>query len=417
LNVLLIPIGSAGDVHPFVGVGLALRQRGHRVTVIANQHFEPLIRHLGLGFVEFGTEQEYLTLTQDPDLWHPIKGFQTVFRKGILPTLRPLYETVIKQYVPGQTVVAACSGALAARVAQDKLGIPLATIHLQPSIFRSEFQPPVFPGLSIPSWFPRIGKRLGYWLLDALVLDRIVAPGVNAFRAEVGLPPVRRLLDHWWHSPRCVIGLFPAWFAPPQPDWPAQLRLTGFPLFDERGVQPVPNTVEAFLAEGEPPIVFTPGTAMRQGQAFFRAAVRACQLLGRRGLLLTRFREQIPAELPPGVRHFNFVPFSQVLPRSAALVYHGGIGTAAQALAAGIPHLVMPMSYDQPDNAARLERLGVGRTLKPRAFHGETVAAALQHLLTSSEVAQRCRALAEKVRQDNPLEETCVAIEQLHGKT
>jgi UDP:flavonoid glycosyltransferase YjiC (YdhE family) len=417
LNILLIPLGSAGDVHPFTGVGVALRQRGHRVTVITNRHFEPLIRRVGLEFVEFGTEEQYLTQIEDPDLWHPLKGFQTVFQKGILPSLRPLYETVVRHYVSGETVVAASTLAFAARAAQDKLGIPLATVHLQPSAFRSEYQPPVYPRMSIPAWFPRAGKRLYYWLLDRLALDPIVAPGLNAFRAELGLPPVRRVLKDWWHSPQRLIGLFPDWFAPPQPDWPPQLRLTGFPLFDEKGVQPVPEEVETFLAEGDPPVVFTPGSAMRHGQPFFQAAVEACRLLGRRGLLLTRFREQLPADLPKNVRHFDFVPFSQVLPRCAALVYHGGIGTASQALAASVPHLVMPMAHDQPDNAARLERLGVARTLKPRSFRARKVAAALEFLLTSKEVAERCRTLAEKCRQGNPLDDTCVLIEQLSATT
>jgi UDP:flavonoid glycosyltransferase YjiC (YdhE family) len=94
--------------------------------------------------------------------------------------------------------------------------------------------------------------------------------------------------------------------------------------------------------------------------------VDACRRLGRRGLLLSRYRDQLPADLPPGVRHFDYVPLSRVLPRAAALVSHGGIGTLSQALAAGIPQLIMPLGFDQFDNAARLGRLGVAATLTPR---------------------------------------------------
>ena len=118
----------------------------------------------------------------------------------------------------------------------------------------------------------------------------------------------------------------------------------------------------------------TPGSAMRHAQEFFAESVAACQRLGRRGLLLTRFAEQVPTDLPETIRHLEYVPFSRVLPRAAALVHHGGIGTTAQALAAGIPQLVMPLAHDQPDNAARLERLGVGRTIAPRRYRAARAA-------------------------------------------
>src|SRR5262249_32355180 len=151
--------------------------------------------------------------------------------------------------------------------------------------------------------------------------------------------------------------LFPEWFGPPQPDWPPNVTMTSFPLFDERGLAELPTDVETFLAAGTPPIVFTPGSAMKQGRAFFTTAVEACVRLGRRGVLLTRFGEQVPPSWPEGIRHFEYVPFSQVFPRAAAVVHHGGIGTTSQCLAAGVPQLIMHMAHDQPDNAARILKL------------------------------------------------------------
>ena len=265
--------------------------------------------------------------------------------------------------------------------------------------------------MPLPDWLPARLKRLAYWMGDVLVIDRVVAPVTNAVRAELGLPPVRRLLDQWWHSPERIIGLFPPWFAPPQPDWPPQLRLTGFPLFDERGLTEVPPEVMAFLDQG-PPLIFTAGSAMRQGQAFFAAAADTCRLLGRRGLLLTRYPEQLPPTLPDGVRHCAYIPFSQVLPRAAALVHHGGIGTTAQALAAGIPQLVMPMSYDQPDNAARVERLGVGLSIAPRRFKPPAVARRLEELLSSPTVPARCSEVALKFQGADPIDDACRLIEE-----
>ncbi len=116
-------------------------------------------------------------------------------------------------------------------------------------------------------------------------------------------------------------------------------------------------------------LVFTPGSANLFGRSFFDAAVGACQQLGRRGILLTRFAEQLPPSLPSGVVHFDFVPLSLLLPRCAAFVNHGGIGSVSQAMAAGIPQLMMPLAHDQIDNAARIARLGVGSFARTAPFY------------------------------------------------
>jgi rhamnosyltransferase subunit B len=414
-NILLIPIGSSGDVHPFVALGVALRDRGHRVTVITSVYFEPLIRKAGLECVGLGTAAEFESILLHPDGWHPTRGFQVVFRWGVLPWIRRLYDIVAERYVPGDTVVVASLLAFGARLAQEKLGVPMVSVELQPAVLRSVHQSPVLPGLFLPHWLPVSAKRLAYWMGDMLMIDPVIAPATNAVRKELGLPPVHRLLDQWWHSPQLIIGLYPAWFAPPQPDWPKQLVLTGFPLFDERGLTAPPPEVLDFLDHGDAPLVFTAGSAMRQGHAFFAAAAETCRLMGRRGLLVTRYPEQLPSSLPEGVRHCSYIPFSQLLPRSAALVHHGGIGTTAQALAAGIPQLVMPMSHDQPDNAARIERLGVGRSLPPRKFTAPNVARRLDELLNAKEVPAHCREVAGKFQGTDPLADACRLIETAIG--
>jgi UDP:flavonoid glycosyltransferase YjiC (YdhE family) len=385
MNILLNPAGSSGDILPFIRLGMALKARGHDVTVITMGRYEPLARHANLAFVEWISPEALKAAEDNPDLWHPTRGLVLAIRT-LEPWYRQLHELIQARHVPGQTVLVAGSLNLGARLAHDWLGVPLATLLLQPAFRRSVHRSPVLPGLPMPGWAPRLWKRLVYFLGDRM-LDRVAGPGVNALRAEQGLPPVRGVLGNWWLAPQRVIGLFPAWYGPPQPDWPAQVRLTGFPLYDGLGAEPVPAGLDEFLGEGEPPLVFTPGTMMRHPRRFFAEAVDACRRLRRRGLLLTRYRDQLPAILPPDVRHFDYVPLSRVLPRAATLVSHGGIGTLSQALAAGIPQLVMPLGFDQFDNAARLERLGVAATLLPRAFRGPAVARQVGRLLGSAAVA------------------------------
>jgi UDP:flavonoid glycosyltransferase YjiC (YdhE family) len=218
----------------------------------------------------------------------------------------------------------------------------------------------------------------------------------------------------WMHSPRRVIGLFPEWFGPRQPDWPKALRLTSFPLYDESDQQPVLSpALERFLTAGTPPILFTPGSANQLAETFFVEAIAAAGSIGRRALLLTRYTSHLPSSLPTNVHHEAYVPLSAVLPRCAAMVHHGGIGTLAQGLAAGIPQVTMPMGFDQPDNATRLWRLGVGRWVRPSEFTRATVAATLAELLDDPRVAQACAKWSAALRQAHAIDQTCDLLEQV----
>jgi rhamnosyltransferase subunit B len=395
LQILLATVGSAGDVYPVISLGRGLRARGHRPVIMANAHFQSLATGAGLGFIPLGTAEAYERLVANPDLWHPSRGFQVLVREAIAPYIRPLVE-IVSSFDPAETVIAASGFLYGARIAHEKLGTPYVTLHLQPALFRSAYDTPAMGSFFFPGWWPRWLKRLYFRFLDAALVDRAIAPHVNPVRAEWGLPPQRHFIGDCFHAPQASIGLFPDWFAPPQPDWPAQIRLTGF-IHDEGEPEELPAAAQAFLAAGDPPLVFTAGTAMRHGERFFAAAVAAAQQLGRRSLLLTRHRQQLPPSLPPGVQHFDYLPFRQLLPHAAALISHGGIGTLAQGLAAGIPQLLMPMSHDQPDNARRLQQLGAGSWLSPRDFTGRAVARQLAALLDSRAVRSRCRVLAQRI--------------------
>jgi UDP:flavonoid glycosyltransferase YjiC (YdhE family) len=294
--------------------------------------------------------------------------------------------------------------------------VPAVTLHLAPSIFRSQFQQPLLPTGNDISNLPRWAKRLLWWGVDTFAVDPLIAPALNAWRAELGLPPVSRVFDSWIHSPQRVLGLFPEWFGEPQPDWPLQLRLTGFALSDE-SCSPVQHATEAqsaldrFLADGDAPIVFTPGSANEHAAVFFQTAIEATALLGRRALLVTGYRGQLPASLPPHVHHASYASFATLFPRAAAVVHHGGIGTCAQGLAAGVPQLVMPIGFDQPDNAARLARLGVAEAIPSSRFSASRVAQVLGRLLSSVGVRTACDDCRRRVHAHNGTALACDEIE------
>lgn len=408
-HILLVALGSAGDVHPFVGIALRLKQAGHDVTILTNPMFEPLVRAAGIAFLPIGTKEDYLRVIEDPDLWHPFRGFQKVVEFGFLAPLQPVFELIRDHYVPGRTLVAATPLALGARVAQEALGVPLSTIVISPALLRSVYQTPRLPGAWMPAGMPRFLKRGFYRLIDAALVDRLLAGPINAFRAQVGLPqPVTGIMRSWWNSPTQMIAIFPAFYAPPQPDWPPQVRMTSFPLYDGAAVETMPAELAEFLYAGAPPIVFTFGSANRHARAHFDIAAEVCRQLGRRGVLLSRFAENVPPQLPPGVRHFAWAPLSKVLPQAAALVSHGGIGTVAQGLAAGVPQAVIPLAHDQFDNAARLERLGVGRWCAAKRISAARLAGMLRDLLPA--VRARAQEHQAQLAAQDGIAEICELI-------
>jgi rhamnosyltransferase subunit B len=416
MHAVLTPVGSAGDVNPFAIVGRELRRRGHRVTLIAPEVFAGVASNAGLDFVSVGTAQEYERATNNPDLWHPRRGVAVALTE-VVRHLRPAYAALERVSEPNETMIVGHALSFFSRVFDETHRVRAATLHLAPSIFRSDFKQPVLPSGSDLSGWPRWAKRALWWGIDRFGVDPIVAPALNAWRAELGLPPASRIFNSWFHSPQRLIGLFPDWFGDPQPDWPPQLRLAGFALSDEscapdeqpRGLS---SDLEQFVGAPGAPIVFTPGTANRHASAFFRAAIDATAAIGRRAVLVTSYREHLPVSLPRHVHHASYTPFDWLFPRASAIVHHGGIGTCAQAFAAGVPQLLMPMGFDQPDNAARIARLGVGEAIVPAKFTGERVAAALTRLLSSDHVASACRRWSGETNGVNGVRNSCDLLEE-----
>lgn len=416
MHALLIPFGSAGDVNPFLGLAAEFQRRGHTVTVATNGYFVPKAQTLGLETVELGTRDEYLNLLDHPDIWHPTRATGAVLGNHLMPrAVREQFELVRQQQLAHpDLVVVAGSLAFGAITAGEALGVPLAVLHLQPSLLRSDVDPPLLPGMPFGSRTPRWMVRVIFWIADHFIIDPALNKSVGPLRKELGLPRQRRYLKDWIHGTGKAIGLFPAWYAT-APDWPANFVQTGFPRFDGT-VEPLSPDLQNFLAAGTPPIAVTFGSGMTQAGPYFAAAAQALAALDRRGIILTPFRQQVPDPLPAGVIQQDYVSLKALLPRCAALIHHGGIGTTSQALAAGIPQLIMPLAHDQPDNAHRIERLGVGLALPPKQFTATRLAAQLRRLLDVPKVTEACRTVARHFEHDTAIDDTVRQIEATAGR-
>jgi rhamnosyltransferase subunit B len=407
-------MGSAGDVHPFIALGMELKARGHRATILTNPIFQELIEAQGLGFLAVGTAEGANAAIANPELWHLRKGFG-VIAQVIVPAIADVFS-LIERHADASTVVAFSSLSFGARLAQEKLGVPSASVHLQPSVIRTFADQGMMGNIRLSASRPMWFKRGLFRLIDALILDRRLKAPLNDLRARLGMRPVDRVMHRWMHSPQLVIAFFPAWFAAPQPDWPANTHAVGFPLWDADGEAAPLAEAEEFLAAGAAPIIFTPGSAGSTMQRFFRESVKTAQRLGLRAMLVTNYPEQVPARLPPSIRVFGYLPFSQVLPRAALLVYHGGVGTLAQGIKAGIPHLVVPHGYDQFDSGWRIGQLGLGSSIPETRYRAGRVVRAVESILGDAAAPQRRAACAARIDSQGAVARACTLIESLAPK-
>lgn len=410
MHIRLVAMGSHGDVVPFIALAFALVSRGHDIVLAAPASFEEMATRAGVPFHGLGTRDLYEQCLRAADLWRPVRGITALFSQLSVAT-QQTYDWLVHESLNHDIVVVASSLSLGARVVEDKLALRVITVHASPILVESRHASPLLPGLSM-RWMT--SSRFRHWLgrgAERFVLGPAALPSLNALRSRLDLPAVRRL-RHWWNSPSRVVLMFPAWYAPPQADWLPQAKQAGFPASTSSGhAEGLERDLSAFLMQGPAPLVFTYGTAMRQGKRFFETAIAVCRRMNRRGILLAAAGDQVPSGLPEGVIHRPYVPLSLLLPRSAALIHHGGIGTLTQALAAGIPQLIVPMAFDQFDNGDRVRRLGVGLTLSPNRFTPARAARCLNRLLLSPQVAQRCRNTRALMAREDGVSVACDYIE------
>ncbi len=409
-HIVLMPFGSSGDVFPFIWLGRLLVARGHRVTMITTCVFAETVeksvasvaaKAAGMGFVGLGTEEELKAIQYDKCIWKLGIGTKVVLDHAVAWT--PRYLEALENLDSVDLMMAPLT-TFGARLAREKHGIPLITVHLQPIVFVSAFETPLLhPCLGWLRALPVGFRKFLFSLPNAI--DLLALPRIRVICRENGVMPPRSIWREWWHSPDGVLVLFPDWFGAPQPDWPQNAFQSNFPTEDLTGDVAMQPELADFLATGEKPVVFTPGSANVQAEKFFASAAEAVKRLGIRAVFVTRMGNQIPAGMEESILQVDFVPFSKLLGHASAFVHHGGVGTMAQGFRAGVPQLVMAMSHDQPDNAERLRKLGAGIALMARDFSPARVTKELERLLGESLFADAAEALKRKTEAPSDVAE------------
>jgi rhamnosyltransferase subunit B len=422
LRIVLSNIGTLGDINPLIAIALELKRRGHVPVMALPAVYEARIRPLGLEFHPVRPDIDPNNNLLVEMIYDVKKGTETGLREFLFPALRQTYDDLLDAATKPARADLLLLGELnyAGPVVAEVTGIPWASYVLAPLSFFSAFDPPVLPPYprlaradrAVPG-FGRVIKRL------ARFVSRKWPEPIYELRRELGLQRGPNPLFDAKHSPRLVLALFSRVLGVEQKDWPPNTLITGFCFYDaDAGNQSLPSHLEKFLAGGDAPVVFTLGSAavLAAGQ-FYEHSARAAMLMGVRAVLLigSDSRNRPTAALPDSICVAEYAPYSSLFPRSALVVHQGGVGTTAQCLRAGKPMLIMPYSHDQPDNARRMRRLGVARSIAKGRYTPSRVVRRLKAILAEPSIVERAASVAEQLRLEDGVKTACDALEQLYS--
>ncbi len=423
-KIVLTTFGSFGDVHPYLAIGRELKSRGHHVVIATCELYRGATENAGLEF--FPIRPDLPDLSNNAAFYervmNPISGgAKYLLQEIVAPNVRQTFDDLCETTRDADIFVSHSMSVVAPLVAaqsstRNAVKMRWISAIVSPMFLQSVDDPPSLPIVPALANVPVLGKIavrswnrwLGKWLAQPL-------GSLKELRREFGLPESISPLFDDAHSPHRVLGLFSPALAPPQKDWPPQIRATGFCLYDRDEGEKLSAELQWFLSESaQPPILFTLGasSAMSAGD-FWTQSLQAVRLMKRRAIFVLGRDAQLWPKLDfaDDIFPLSYVPLSQVLPHCEMAVHHGGIGTIALCLQAAKPMLIMPHSQDQPDNALRTQRCGVARLLPKSKYKASRVAHELQRLSSTRCYAERAQIVGAQIRNERGTQTACDWIE------
>lgn len=412
MRFLLLGWGSRGDVEPFIALGLGLRAAGHDVAIAAGADYAAWIESHGLVCEPFGVDMQEAMRTPLGREWlgassrRPLDELRTMSR--VVEQFAPVLVEDLLRIVRPDDVVVSSSLTFDAMLALSRArgcrhvtalfapGLPTADAAASLAPVRADRDSP----LNVASGFAAVA-----------VMHRVMRPVGDLLRRRLGLPR-----ESFWsygrHGMRVpvLIAASPL-VVPPPPDWGPRVRVTGYwqlPAPDAAAVAGVvPPHVRDFLAAGAPPVYLgfgsmtSPDPAATAEVLFAAARRTGLRAIVHRGV--DRLGQAgVPADLADAVLLVDTVPHAWLLPRCSAVVTHGGAGSTAAGLRAGVPSMAVPHIGDQPYWGRRLHELGVGPAPIRRArLTPDALAAALTSMTTDPAMRERARRLGAALARED----------------
>jgi rhamnosyltransferase subunit B len=423
VRIVLSNIGTYGDIHPLIALAVELKRRGHVPVMAVPAVYAPKIAPLGIEFRAIRPDIDPKNTVLVEMIYDVKKGTERGLRDFLFPVLRQTYDDLLDAATKPERADLLLLGELnyAGPIVADVTGIPWASYVLAPLSFFSAFDPPVLPPYRRLSRADRAVPGMGRAMRRlARFATRKWPQPIYDLRQRLGLPRGANPLFDAKHSPYLVLALFSRVLGVEQRDWPPNSLITGFCFYDaENGDAGLPPNLEKFLGEGPAPIVFTLGSAaVLAAGRFFEQSARAAMKLGTRAVLLIGRdeRNRPRQELPSSICVAEYAPYSALFSRASLVVHQGGVGTTAQCLRAGKPMLIMPYSHDQPDNARRMRRLKVSRTIQRGNYTPVRVARKIRKMLDEPMYARRAESVMRQLSHEDGTKTACDALEKLYER-
>ncbi len=426
-RILITTEGSNGDLYPFLALAHGLRGRGHDVRFALADRFAPLVTGEGFAVDQLGnpgkldraTKQAFFQGGSTTSTARMIVGFirRALGDQRSLARIQAKLEVLCAACADQDLLVSSQSQPFASSVA-ELTGIAWASVALTPLGLPSDEYSPVPLPFSPPRVLQRAVNRLAWAIMQAMVRRMVDGP-INKLRATYGLAKRQDLLLMGNLSHTLTAATISPAFLPRPADWPAYVHATGFCFWDKPSTWQAPAELGTFLDGSTPVVAISSGSRAPKIAApfasFYHTSIAAVQRLGARALVIGAAPGVLPDPLPTDVFALPFAPFSEVYPRCAAVIHHGGIGTVAQALRAGVPMLVVPWGFDQFLLGTQVTRIGVGQWIKRPRYTVQRVAPMLEALLYDEGYRRRTQAIAAQIAQEDGVAMLCDELEAVIG--
>ena len=406
-QVILNPIGSGGDVFPFLALGQELQRRKHHVAIMTNPVYQQDVGTAGLEFIPLGSDSDMQQLGQRDEIRHRQSAWKVALQWGAVGTMRQAARYLKERKERCPTLLVNSPLGFGSRIAAEAFDLPLATIVMSPFTLRSAHEAPVIRPMWLGSNIPAIAKRIQYWLADHLFIDPVIRKEVNQLQSEFGLKPTRRFFHRWCFSASLCIGAFPTFFAPTQPDWPQNFHSTGNFKWERPANSDNETRLSEFLQPEDKFVIATAGSAGANSPQFYQHWLQAAKAQNLKVVILEPNPAIVPDPLPDHAIWLKYHPLTKLLPNASAIVHTGGVGVTLLSLRFRVPQVVLPMVNDQFDNANRVKHLAAGQVLALNTLSKDQASSALSKALQLKPDA------FDFAEPDKPIQTACDLLESI----
>lgn len=404
MRITIFTAGSQGDIQPCVILGKGLQQAGFHVLLAAPQNFAGLIQGYGLSFHPLRGDVQQIMAGETGRKYmnsgggNPIQSILAM-RKMLGPIAVQMAQDVLEACRDADALITLAVFAPFGKTIAEIRGIPLILVEPTPVLPTGDFPAPGWP---IQQDLGRLHNRLsGFAMLE--VIWQWYRPFVNEFRKRFGLGSLNSADFHGVLTSAPLLGAYsPAVISRPK-DWPANVHITGYWFQDTPSNWQPSDELEAFLSQGGPPVYVGFGSmAGRNPQHFAEIVLEALAKSGQRGILATGWGGMNVLNVPGNVFVLDAAPHSWLFPRMSAVVHHGGAGTTAEGLRAGVPTVIVPFIVDQLFWGKRVRELGAGpEPIRARQLTVNKLADAIQAATTDPKMKRRAEEIGKAIRAED----------------